>query len=499
MHDMIAWRAEYSCGRALAKAPGTPNLLYRLGRAYHAKHLKGEKPNPLDPVTEGYNGDFRSLYSQAAELGYAAAQFDLGSLYLDGVTMPKDPERAVYWFEKAAKQNLPQAQYALAQLYRSGTDVPKDMAKAFNWMREAADAGLPEAKQALGKHAATPSADEADGQRAGQPAPALARSLDMLVNKAESGDAEAQFLLALYLQHSKPMLEGGEVDYAKVIDLYNRAVAQGHVGASFALGRLYDKGLGVKADLRRAIELYSVAAEAGHAEAMGWLATSYFAIGDHTFAFIWASKAAQAGDPGGINTLGVLHYKGWATEKDYGKAMALYRRAADAGSCVALMNVGGLYYNGDGVGQDGEEAERWFQRARNCQSEDAAFISEYTDKFLSRIRSGQMPEPLRDARPGSTEGLIGAAVITAIAAAAAAAAAGGGSADVPGQNPPEGEWKAEFWCYTDFNDPDPVNKPTWCKNRSGGVWDRSNLFDPCAGVDGWCDGYGLGPKPGFNQ
>lgn len=334
---------------------------------------------------------------------------------------------------------------------------------------------------------------------AGEPVPTLDRSLDILVQQADSGDAEAQFLLALYLQHSKPMLEGGEVDYAKAIDLYNRAIAQGHAGASFALGRLYDKGLGVKEDLQKAIELYSVAAKAGHAEAMGWLAASYFAIRDDTFAFIWANKAAEAGDAGGTNVLGVLHHKGYGTEKDYTKAMELFHRAAEAGECHALMNVGGLYYNGDGVPQDGLEAERWFQKAKNCQSEDAAFISEYTDKFLGRIRDGQMPEPLREARPGSTEGLIGAAVIAAIAAAAAAAATGDGPSGVSGQDPPDGEWRAEFWCYTDFSDPDPVNKPTYCKNRSGGVWDRSGLFDPCAGVDGWCDGFGLGPKLGFNQ
>lgn len=335
---------------------------------------------------------------------------------------------------------------------------------------------------------------------AGESIPGFDGAVETLSAKADAGEAEAQFLLGLYLQHSKPMLEGGSPDYPRAVDLYSRAAAQGHVGASFALGRLYDSGLGANKDLHRAIELYTVAAKAGHAEAMGWLASAYVGTGDFTWASIWSRRAAELGDPGGTNALGTLYHTGLGdVEKDFGKAMELYARAADAGHCHAIMNIGGLYYNGDGVMQDGREAERWFNKARSCQSDEAGFIADYTDKFLKKIRSGHMPEAEPVGRtPRNGELLAGATAIAVIAAAAAAASTNGPSTSA-GENPPAGEWKAEFWCYTDFLDPDPVNKPTYCRNRSGGVWNRSGLFDPCAGVDGWCDGYGLGPKPGLYQ
>jgi TPR repeat protein len=327
--------------------------------------------------------------------------------------------------------------------------------------------------------------------------PELDRPLDALTSAAEAGDANAQLMLGLYLQHSKPMLDGSSPDYSRIVDLYRRAERQGNIGASFALGRLYDQGLGVEKDLNQAIDHYSVAAKAGNPEAMGYMASSYFWIGDYSFSFIWADRAAQAGDPGGTNVLAVLYNKGWGgADKDYSKAMELYRRAADAGDCFALSNIGGLYYNGDGVAQNASEAERWFAKAQNCKSDEAAFLARHTDKYLDNIRSGSLPDP-EPRTPSSAELVAGALVIAAIAAAGTAASSDGSSGG--GDGPPPGEWKADFWCKTDFSDPDPVNKPTLCTHRNGGVWDRSAAFDPCSGVDGWCDGYGLGPKPGFLQ
>jgi hypothetical protein len=50
-----------------------------------------------------------------------------------------------------------------------------------------------------------------------------------------------------------------------------------------------------------------------------------------------------------------------------------------------------------------------------------------------------------------------------------------------------GEWKAQFWCWTEFSDPDPVDKPTWCRNSAGYEWEMGPLT-PCYRVEGWCDG-----------
>jgi hypothetical protein len=47
---------------------------------------------------------------------------------------------------------------------------------------------------------------------------------------------------------------------------------------------------------------------------------------------------------------------------------------------------------------------------------------------------------------------------------------------------PLGEWKAKWWCYTDYN----FGGDTYCTNGYG-TWNRSG-WDPCVGKEGWCKG-----------
>jgi TPR repeat protein len=49
--------------------------------------------------------------------------------------------------------------------------------------------------------------------------------------------------------------------------------------------------------------------------------------------------------------------------RDYGAALALYRKAADGGDPHALMRVGFCYDQGNGVKQDDAEAARWYRKA----------------------------------------------------------------------------------------------------------------------------------------
>jgi len=65
---------------------------------------------------DGYQDQASRWCRQAAEQGYAAAQFNLGRLY----EKAKDPAQARYWYEQAASQNYPMAQTNLGMLYAQG-------------------------------------------------------------------------------------------------------------------------------------------------------------------------------------------------------------------------------------------------------------------------------------------------------------------------------------------------------------------------------------------
>src|SRR5690242_4574215 len=76
-----------------------------------------------------------------AERGDAAAQFNLGVMYAQGLGMPQDVAQAALWFRRAADQGHAAAQSNLGVLYALGRGVPQDDAEAAKWYRKAADQG----------------------------------------------------------------------------------------------------------------------------------------------------------------------------------------------------------------------------------------------------------------------------------------------------------------------------------------------------------------------
>ena len=79
--------------------------------------------------------EFRLL----AEQGDAAAQYNLGLMYINGWGVPQDHAEAVKWFRKAANQGFAIAQTYLGFMYFKGEGVPQDYAEAVRWYRRAAE------------------------------------------------------------------------------------------------------------------------------------------------------------------------------------------------------------------------------------------------------------------------------------------------------------------------------------------------------------------------
>lgn len=82
------------------------------------------------------------FYEEAARSGYVAAQLNTAFMYLMGDEgIPKNPEAAAYWFHLAAIAGIPVAQYNLGVLYERGDGIENDHAKALAWYALAAHQG----------------------------------------------------------------------------------------------------------------------------------------------------------------------------------------------------------------------------------------------------------------------------------------------------------------------------------------------------------------------
>ncbi len=90
------------------------------------------------------------LLKELAEFGDLTAQFNLAVAYEFGRGVPRDDEKAAFWYEKSARQGLAVAQSHLGVLYANGKGVERDYAQAAYWFEKAAEQGDPKAQNNLG-------------------------------------------------------------------------------------------------------------------------------------------------------------------------------------------------------------------------------------------------------------------------------------------------------------------------------------------------------------
>ena len=156
-------------------------------------------------------------------------------------------------------------------------------------------------------------------------------------------------------------------NYPTAISSFEKAAEQGHAGAQYYLGYMYQYGQGVSQDYTKAMEWYRKAAEQGDAAAQCNLGYMYGngqgVTQNYSEAVIWFQKAAEQGNSGAQYNLGVMYQDGIGVSQDYTKAMELYRKAAEQGDAAAQCNLGYMYKNGQGVSKDYAKAMEWFRKA----------------------------------------------------------------------------------------------------------------------------------------
>ena len=194
-----------------------------------------------------YAGAFRE-WKTAADAGQAAAQFDLGLLYAQGLGVRRDLTVAEQWYRKAAEQGNAEAQFALGQMYSLGWGVPRDQADAIRW-------------------------------------------LQMANNPETDGPPTDWTLVEAY---------GVQQDQKQAAYWYQLAAEKGHAEAQFNLGRLYATGKGVAHDEEQAARWVRAAASQGFAPAQARLGTRY-ATGsgmapDDRRAYFWLTLAYLHGE-----------------------------------------------------------------------------------------------------------------------------------------------------------------------------------------------------------
>jgi uncharacterized protein len=223
--------------------------------------------------------------------------------------------------------------------------------------------------------------------------------LQILINGANKGDANAQFNLGLMYEYG----QGVPQDYEEAVKWYKKAAEQNFAGAQYNLGLLCEDGKGLPQDYKESVKWYTKAAEHDFVIAQHNLALLY-ANGqgvpqDYKEAVKWYTKAAEQGDANSQYNLGLMYAYGKGVPQNYKEAVKWYTKAAeqglpraqyrlvymyckdkdftgdsnemvkclkkfaDQGLASAQCGLGSMYDYGKGVPQDYKEAVKWFTKA----------------------------------------------------------------------------------------------------------------------------------------
>ncbi|MEE2667413.1 MAG: tetratricopeptide repeat protein [Pseudomonadota bacterium] len=210
------------------------------------------------------NSDISILQAQADE-GNPEAKFFLGALYYSGSGVDQSFEKAFELFEEASKAGWVSATYNLGVIYSKGRGTDVDTTKALSYYKKAALGGLDRAQYVY-----------ASWLRDGK---------EIETNPLESME---WFKRAAVQNYGPALIEvargyenglSGRRDYREAVKLYRQARSHDDGSdnltfytATYRLGVLYLKGLGVQQNKRKGLKFIKDAAGNGIQEAKKELA-----------------------------------------------------------------------------------------------------------------------------------------------------------------------------------------------------------------------------------
>ena len=183
----------------------------------------------------------------------AVAQYELGQDYAHGRNgKPVIEDTAVKWFQKAAEQGHEKAQAIMGTRNYKKFEYYKDQKyfdEAVAWWEKAASQGLVDAQWDLAQ------AYEANVTEENQKE-YVQKTMCWAEKAAHQGHTRAMELLGGY--YSPDLLNSNEatVDMERALYWLEKAADKGSKAATYHLGTLYEYGLGVKKDLKKAREWY---------------------------------------------------------------------------------------------------------------------------------------------------------------------------------------------------------------------------------------------------
>lgn len=197
-----------------------------------------------------------------------------------------------------------------------------------------------------------------------------AQRIAELRQRAEAGDAEAQYQLACEYVSGDNL----DTDWQLAALWYKRAAKQDHPEACFRWGQCLRYGDGTNEDVPRAFAQFLRGANLGNLDCIHAVGVAYIngegVETDYELAIYWLKRGMEAGHPWSYDAMGTAYWSGYGVEKDINTAISCFKTAAEGGVLHSYKNIGKCYLEEDFEDHDALEALYWFKRGAELDQID---------------------------------------------------------------------------------------------------------------------------------
>lgn len=363
---------------------------------------------------------------EKAILGDSTAQFALGQLYQQGVGVKRDINEAIKYYNKSAAQQDLRAEYNLGRLYLAGENGAPDYQQAMGWLTDAAFKGSADAQYVLGQISAQGYRDASgalvipvDTEQAEamfylgsanhharsqyQLAELISRMPTQTLTVAEK-EKRLKLLQSLYQSASTAGVNEADIplaffqamsaDKAQQTQAFNtvtKAAIRGNQTASFVLGLLYDRGIGVDSSRSSAISQYE---HANQNAVTSFILGTYAALDNNidkgkqllsaseSAGFSYAPlnlgilekqnnqdflphliKAREMGNHAASILIADYYLTQNNNELQLPEARMIYQQVAEKGDKAGQLKLGYMFEQGLGGSVDVVQAAKWYELA----------------------------------------------------------------------------------------------------------------------------------------
>ncbi|MCZ6525033.1 MAG: hypothetical protein O6928_00505 [Gammaproteobacteria bacterium] len=349
------------------------------------------------------------LLHELAVKGDASAQYQLGSLYYQGLGIMQDYTEAHNWYRRAAEQGNISAQYSLGNMFLMGEGVAQDDVQAGYWYEKAAEQGHVSARHNLDnikrvaknkleyeseqnviaaddvqqQHTLSPEDNVTDSE-AGKEKPRVG-FFKRLFGKKDKRASDNTDGHSSQEQAAETVAVGPDTDVKEPAPATAESIGPTPSQEQAATSpeakpetkkKGFFKRLFGRKDKPQTAEPVEQTAEE-HSNNVDETVTDNstarsdyergqsYSFGDGIekdpgAAFKWFMKAAEQSYAPAQYKVGIAYAYGEGIEKDPYEAAIWYRKAAKQGYAIAQRNLGVMYMNGDGINQDKPLALAWY-------------------------------------------------------------------------------------------------------------------------------------------